>query len=306
MRVSMTGSAGFIGSALTKELIKQGHYVRSCDVIPKKANPQFEYFFQGDFTDEKTCENLVKGTDVCVHMGAVANLNWARQHPSETININVLGTAKVAEACGKYQIPMLYISTCCCYGETNIHPTPEHGAEMNPTEIYGCNKYAGEQVVKGISSLNNGFPYRILRYSTVYGPGMREALATYIFSEKALTGKPLPIHGTGMQTRSFVYIDDLVYATMQAIQKPLKNDIINIAGSENLSVLDIAHTCLDIAGIPRRQHAAHLNFVTDRPGQVMKEWILIKEAEKTLHWKPQTKFKYGMTIAMNWVKKRVG
>lgn len=304
MKISITGSSGFIGSAVIHELIKKGHYVRGCDVIPKRVDyPKSEYFFQGDFTQQQVAEDLVKGTDVCIHMGAVANLNWARQHPSETININVMGTARIAEACNKYRIPLVQISTCCTLGNTNEHPSSET-ALTNPTEIYGCTKLAAEHIVRGISSLDNRFPYRILRYSTVYGPGMREALATYIFSEKALKGEKLPIHGTGKQTRSFVYIDDLVYATIIAATTPLKNDIINIAGSENLSVLDIANTCLGIAGVPAKDYSKHLKYVEDRPGQVMKEWILIKQAEKTLHWKPKTKFKQGMKIAMEWVKAR--
>jgi len=286
MKVLVTGSSGFIGRRLVERLLRDNHEVIGCDIKPSNlTNEKFRHFTV-DFTIMNELLPLFKMTkpDVCYHVGAIANINFAREHPLETVNVNVMGTAVVAEACRRFGTLMNYISTCCVYGNTNVHPTPE-SAPTYPTEIYGCTKLAAEYVVKGFHKLYN-LNYNILRPSTVYGEGMRPALAVYIFLNKALKGEKIPIHGTGKQTRSFIYIDDLVEGLVKLLQADVVNQTINLAGRQEVSVLQLARKCLRLAG----RNTDDLEFVADRKGQVMKEQIDISKAKKLLDWETIAKF----------------
>jgi len=297
MKVLVTGSSGFIGKRLVERLLQDNHKVIGCDIKPSNLTNEKFREFTVDFTimDELLPVFRMTKPDVCYHLGAIADINYAREHPLKTVNVNVMGTAVVAEACRKFGTLMNYISTCCVYGNTNVHPTPEN-APTHPTEIYGCTKLAAEYVVKGFHELYN-LNYNILRPSTVYGEGMRPALAVYIFLKKVLNGEKIPIHGTGKQTRSFIYVDDLVEGLVKLLQADVVNQTINLAGRQEVSVLQLAQKCLKLTG----RNDDDLEFVADRKGQVMKEKIDISKAKNLLDWEPKVNIDLGLKKSLEWI-----
>lgn len=295
-KILVTGSAGFIGKRLTEKLLEKGCEVSGCDISPFPAtvnNPKYRHY-QIDFTDFTQIKSLFEHVKpkVCYHLGAIADLNYAREHPRGTVKVNVNGTANIAHICSENNVLLNFVSSCCVFGATPDHPSTED-AKKRPKEIYGCTKLAGEQIVLGYHYLY-GLHYNIIRPSTVYGEGMRPALSIYVFMDKALKNEKLPIHGTGKQTRCFIYVDDLVDGMVKLVDKEM--GAVNLAGAQELPVLEIAGKILRLT----ERNENNYTFVPDRPRQVLREQISIEKARKLLGWNPKTDIDSGLKKTLEW------
>ncbi len=283
-KILVTGGKGFLGKRLVRNLINNNYSVATFDL----ADGQ-------DITNYEQVANEVKKNDIVVHLAAVADLNYAREHPKETMDVNILGTINVLEACRVYNKSLIFASTCCVYGNPDTHPADENTCPK-PTEIYAHSKLAGEHLILGYAK-HFGMKYNILRLATFYGPEMRPALAPYIFLKKAMKGEIIEIHGDGKQTRTFTYVDDIVDGIVAVLEKDVWNEIINITTEEEISVLDLARLCMEITG-----NNVELKFVEDRPGQIYKEEILARKAERLLGWKAKVSMKEGLKRTYEWMK----
>lgn len=295
MRVLVTGGAGFIGSHLCERLLHEGYQVKSYDL--KRSHVCGSIV--GNITDRSALFRHLKNYDCAFHLAAMANTDDVRCYPEKAVETNIKGTYVVAECCSQLQIPLNFVSTACVYGDTPNHPSDVNSVCV-PTDLYGSTKLVGEAIVKQISE-RKGLDYNILRYGTTYGPRMREALAVYIFIKKALEGKPLPIHGSGRQTRCMIYIDDLVDAQIKLLEKGVLSETFNLATEEELSVLEIANMILELTGRPKES----FEFVEDRPGQIMRESLDISKAKKLLEWSPKTTFEEGLKKTLSWAKTEI-
>jgi len=281
----VTGGNGFIGAALVKRLRRAGYKVSIFD-LPKH-----------DICKYDQVDKAVKKVDIVYHLAAVADLNYAREHPQETFDVNITGTNNVALACAKHDVLLNFTSTCCIYGNQKKHPSNEKSLP-NPTEIYACSKMAGEYIVLGLAKLF-GLRYNIMRIATTYGPGMRPALAVYIFLDKALKNKPIQIHGSGRQTRTFTYIDDEVEGMARFVESGVQNRIINITTEEEISILACAEKSLELCGKNKNK----INFTEDRPGQIFKEHITARRARRLLNWEAKISMDEGLKRTLKWMKK---
>lgn len=283
-KILVTGGSGFIGKTLMKQLKKEGYSVENFDLS------------QGQDLKNKTqAEKAVEGKDVVMHLAAVADLNWAREHPDETMDINIGGTINVAQACTKHKAILFYASTCCVYGNQDSHPTSEK-ALPNPGEIYACTKLAGEYIIKGYS-LMYGLKYNNIRFATIYGPGMRPALGLYIFFKQALLGEPITIHGDGLQTRTLTYIDDLIDGIIALLKSGIVNQTINITTEEEISALGMAQMIKELT-----KSKSPIVYIEQRPGQTFREAIDASYAKKLIRWQPKTSFKEGLEKTYRWIK----
>ncbi|MBA7497134.1 dTDP-glucose 4,6-dehydratase [subsurface metagenome] len=296
MRVLVTGSSGFIAGCLAQRLLLEGHEVVGYDLRPSALREQVV----GDITDPEAFHGAVGGCEAVYHFAAAADLNWCSAHPNDAVKANIEGTRVIAEECSLRGIPLIFASTCCVYGNTPEHPSGEESV-CSPTDIYAATKLAAEEGIKGYSR-NRGLSYRILRLGTTYGPGLRPTLAIYLFIQQALEGKQLTIHGSGEQTRCMIYIDDLIEALTRVLDMPhghhIKGDTINIATEEELSVLQMARTILELTGKPPDSYI----HIDDRLGQIMRENIDISKARKRLDWEPQVPFREGVARTIGWVE----
>lgn len=281
MKILITGGKGAIGSLLAEALREKGHEILIYDL------PEF------DILNENQISTQIKKSDMVYHVAAIADLNFARENPKTTLDVNIIGTLNTAIFAAKHKKILQYVSTACVYGNQKIHPVDESICPA-PTEIYAYSKLAGEEIIKGLKELLN-LKANILRIGTTYGPEMRMALAPNLFLDKAGKGETIEIHGTGRQTRNYVFIEDLIEGMAKVVEKKIINETINLTGIEETSVLDI------IKEVKRYYPKLKTKKVKDRPGQIFKERIKSDKAKKLLDWQPTTSFLKGMKKTRDWI-----
>ena len=292
MKVLVTGSSGFVGMHVERRLAAAGH-----DVVP------FDITAGNSILDRDAVDAAV-GTEVeaVYHLAAQSDLTKIRSlhEGHHTTQLNIAGTHNLALACARHGARLIYLSTCCVYGNQTTYPVCEDTALPNPIELYAFTKLAGEEIVRGYAA-NHGLQYVILRSSTTYGPGMRETLVPFVFLNQASHGTDITVHGTGEQTRSLVYITDLVEGIVTVMDRPAgQNKIINLAGAQPISVIKMAS---DIRRLVNS--SSKIVHVADRQHQIFHEYSSIEKALKLLQWQPRTTWAEGLSKTAEWFEQKV-
>lgn len=272
-RIIVTGANGFLGKHLCQKLVNNCHTLYEYDITHGKDILNIEQLDE-TFRDFKP--------DVIIHLAACADLNIFAEKPEESYQINVVGTRNILNMCKNYNVRLLFASTCCIYGNNNTHPTNENSPTC-PTEPYAISKKESENEI-----LDVGFPHCCMRLATFYGPKMRPALAPAIFLEKAHKNIPIEVHGTGKQTRTMTYVDDIVNGIVIIAESEPTYTIINITTEEETSVLDMISHAKRLSG--NNVDCLHID---DRNWQIYKEVIESKRLQ-SLGWKWKTSFEKGM------------
>ena len=280
MKIIITGSSGFLGKSLLNK-IKYNHNIFEYDILKGfdiLNTIQLEKVFQ-EFKPS-----------IIIHLAACADLNIFREKLDISYKINVIGTRNILNLCQKYNVRLLFASTCCCYGNNNTHPSDET-SPIAPTEPYAKSKAESEKDI-----LSTGLPHCCMRLATFYGPNMRSALAPAIFLDKAHKNETIEIHGTGNQTRTITYIDDIVNGIITILDNQPKYTIINITTEEIVSVMDMINNSKNITG-----NDVNCINIKDRDGQIYEEMILSRRLQ-SLGWKAKTTFKEGMKKSYEFYK----
>jgi len=273
MKILLTGSKGFIGTALKAELIKNGYEVKDYD-LPN-----------GDILDELTLEIAIQYCDLIIHSAAMADITICHKKQDDTFCVNIRGTYNVAKLCAKHKKKMVFISTCCVYGNSFDDIEREYVTALNAREPYAVSKVAGEFIIRGMPNLE----FEILRIGTVYGVGMREALFTYICLDYILRDITILIDGDGKQVRQLIYIEDLIHGIVAAVDRFKAGSIYNLCGTQKVSAIQTMETAEDIIG-----KRAKYEYREQRYGQTFNENISIEKARAELCWIPGTNFYDGM------------
>jgi nucleoside-diphosphate-sugar epimerase len=286
-KILVTGGKGFIGGLLVERLRALGHDVATFDL----ADGQ-------DLLDRQLVLDAVRGRDIVFHLAAIADLVWAAksdQNLLTTVEVNCLGVLNVAYACAVHGALLNYASTCCVYGNQTHHP--EHELTMpNPSEIYAYTKLAGEEIIKGLA-ISRGLSFNIMRYATIYGENMRDALAVSVFFRQAMQNQPITVHGDGMQTRTLTYVSDLIDAHIALLNSDVRGETFNFSTEEEVSVLETAQRIKKLTG-----SSSPITFTPQRTGQTFQESISAQKARDMLGWKAQISFDEGLAKTYAWFK----
>jgi len=243
MNVLVTGGAGYIGSALIKKLLEEGHSVVSIDNLSRgdyKYLKKYERSSRlklvvGDICDLGKLREVMKesdNVDAVVHLAAIPGLERCQKTPEKAILTNVYGTYNVLEIAREYDIGrFVFTSSAAVYGTPIKTPISEEHP-LNPTNLYGATKVAAEKLVDAYHE-SHGLNTVILRFGNVYGVGVYTYWETVIpkFVKQALSGQPLTIYGDGKQSRDFIHVWDII----QAIELVLEREN-NIAVGESFNV----------------------------------------------------------------------
>lgn len=217
-RILVTGGAGFIGSHLCKSLLEEGHYVICLDnlfsgniknITPLKSNPNFE-FIRHDIVHPITIE-----VDQIYHLACPASPVQYQYNPIKTIKTNVFGTLNMLGLAKRTKARILFASTSEVYGDPGVHPQVEsYWGNVNPIGIRSCYD-EGKRYAETLCfdyHRQHAVDIRVVRIFNTYGPNMHinDGRVVSNFIVQALRHHDITIFGTGEQTRSFQYVDDLI------------------------------------------------------------------------------------------------
>lgn len=236
MRSLVTGGSGWIGSNLVKKLEQEGDEVFNYDL---KENY--------DITNVKQLNDVFYDfrPDRVFHLAAQAFLRPGEEHPYLDVDVNIKGMINILTCLEKYKVPMVYTSSGAVYGTTLEVPHREE-SPCQPMSNYGISKLAAEHYLKKWVR-TKGIDARILRFSSVYGPGRKHGPVN-IFINKALTGLPLTVYGDGSQTRDLTYISDALRGTKIVLKNGLPGEVYNIGSGVETSVKEVAEIVSSLTG----------------------------------------------------------
>lgn len=285
MKLLVTGGAGFIGSNLVDELVRQKHQVLIIDNLStgkKEHLNKKAQFFKKDIRNYKSIKPLFKSVDCVFHLAAQPRIQPSIINPAESFDNNVHGTFNVFLAAKENKVKkVVYSASSSAYGDQKKLPLTEDMISdcKNPYALF---KYMGEEMAHLFLNLY-GLPVVCLRYFNVYGErqSVQGAYSTVIgiFLKQKKEGKPLTIVGDGNQRRDFTYVKDVVQANILAMKsKKAIGHLINIGSGFNYSVNDVAK-------IIDKNHV----FIPPRPGESRVTLADISKAKKLLGWQPKTK-----------------
>jgi len=255
MNFLITGAAGFLGSALANHLAWEGHQVRGLDDLSTgdRNNLNSEILFtRGDVNDRPKLWTLLQDVDCVYHLAARVSVPESIIYPREYNAVNVGGTVSLMEAMRDVGVKrVVLISSGAVYGDQQTQPLRE-GLLPNPRSPYAVSKLAAESYVRTIGDLW-GIETVSLRVFNAYGPGQHLPAShppvIPNLLRQAVRGGSLVIHGSGSQTRDYVFVDDVVHAMVAAATASnLDNLVINVGSGLETSVRELARLVLDITG----------------------------------------------------------
>lgn len=255
MNFFITGGAGFLGTALSNRLARQGHSVRVLDDAstgdPSKLIPDV-HFTKGDINDRPTLWTLLQDVDCVYHLAAKVSVSESILFPRDYNTVNVGGTVNLMEAARDAGIRrVVLISSGAVYGDQDLPPYIE-SAKPRPRSPYAVSKLASEFYVRTIGSLS-GIETVCLRVFNAYGPGQRITAShppvIPNFLKQAMENGTLVIHGDGNQTRDYVYVDDVVNGMVSAATATDVNQlVINIGNGVETSIRSLAKMVVEVTG----------------------------------------------------------
>jgi len=299
-KVLVTGGAGFIGSWLVLELVGRGYSVVVLDNFCSGNMKNMREFcskgdlevVEGDVRDKGAVRRAVKGVDAVVHLAALIDVEASVRDPFETHDVNVNATLNVLwEAVRAGVRRFVFASSTTVYGDANPLPLKEE-CMVRPISPYGASKAAAESYCLAFNKCY-GLGVVVLRYFNVYGIGQRNSAYSGVitrFLENAFRGEPLVVYGDGRQTRDFIYVDDVVEATVLALEnESVDGEIFNVCTGKPASVNELVE-------IVKRMFGDDINVVYDSPrrGDIMNNYGDPSRADKILGFKAKTSLREGL------------
>jgi UDP-glucose 4-epimerase len=293
LKVLVTGGSGFIGSHVVDQLLRKGYEVRVFD----RAKPLQDgvEWFNGDLLNEKDVLEACRNIEAIFHLAAIADVNVALSNFDLCLMINEMGTMNLLKSATAQEVERIVLaSTTWVYGR-NKAVVKEDTAIPFPEHIYTKTKIGQEHLLYSWHQ-HHGLPYTILRYDIPYGPRMRSNMAISIFVRRAMRCEPITIFGDGKQGRCWIYVEDLAEGNVAALAEAGKNEIINLAGAEFVTMSQIAEALKEFFGnIPIKYEPA-------RPHDFEGSVTSIEKAEKLLKWEPKTPFKEGLRKYVKYIQ----
>lgn len=299
MKYLVTGGAGFIGSHIAQQLVRQDNDVTIVDDLStgKLANIYaFEHkvqFVQGDVRDYGLMQKVTKGVDIVFHEAAVASVAKSVEDPVMTDAINVGGTVSVLTAAKDNGVKkVVFASSAAIYGDDPELPKRED-MPARPLSPYAFHKLAGEHYLRLFHQLY-GLQGVALRYFNVFGP-RQDPKSEYsgvisIFLDGFKRGAEYTIHGDGKQSRDFVYVKDVVQANLAAAATKFDHvPIINVACNRSNDLLALVQHLQDISGSPRKP-----KFGQERIGDIKHSLADNTRLKTLLKVEPKVGFREGL------------
>lgn len=314
-RVIVTGAAGFVGSTLVERLLAEGRSVIGLDSfdpfypeVQKRANLRVATrsdrfrLVEGDIRDDAALARaFAGGADAIVHLAALAGVRPSLERPVVYADVNVRGTAAVAQASVEAGVArMVFASSSSVYGEREGGPFREIDPVERPISPYAATKRAGELLLHSFHHAH-GLSVTCARIFTAYGPRQRPDLAIRKFADRMLRGESIPVFGDGSAVRDFTYVDDLVDGLVRAIDGGAGFSILNFGAGRTVSVVEV------IAALERALGCkAAIDWLPRQPGDVSRTWSDSSAAREALGYAPRVSLEDGIARFAQWLRSDAG
>jgi len=313
-KILVIGGAGFIGSHVVDELIKEDvkeiivydNFCRGTTENLKSAlrDPRVKiYEVGGDICQTDILDSATKGMDYVFHLAALWLLQ-CYEYPRAAFDVNIRGTFNVLEACIRHRVKrLIYSSSASVYGDAVEIPMTESHPYNNKT-FYGATKIAGEQMCRAFHH-RYGLNYVALRYMNVYGPRQdyKGAYIAVIMKILDRLDQELPpiVYGDGSQSYDFVYVSDVARANICALKSPATDNFYNIGMGTQTTIKELCEIILKIAGrdYEIQFEPAGQTFVTNRVGSTEK-------AKKDLGFEARITLEDGLRSLIAWRRRDLG
>jgi UDP-glucose 4-epimerase len=307
LRVLVTGGAGFIGSHLVDRLVDAGHDVvvldnfstgRTRNLSHSRDRPNFQLVRADVRRIPRSLVKRLRRVDQVCHLAAMTSVQQSVRDPVFTTEVNVVGTLNVLEAAKALKAErVVFASSAAIYGTPQAYPITEE-ARISPISPYGASKGSSELYCRSFEE-NHGIETVSLRYFNVYGP--RQTASQYagvisIFAKRMQQQRPLEIHGDGTQTRDFIFVADVVEATVAAMEASLKSRAFNIASGMETSILELAQIMQRIGG-----SRSELKFSQPRAGDILRSVADITKARNELGFAARCSMDDGLSRTIRWL-----
>jgi UDP-glucuronate 4-epimerase len=312
MRILVTGGAGFIGSHLSEQLLRDGHTLAIVDDLNdfyplayKRSNLESVLragaakFVQADICDQEAmfAVGREEKPDAIIHLAARAGVRPSLENPLLYEQVNVRGTMVLLEMARQVGIPkFVFASSSSIYGIANRVPFSEEDSLNLPISPYAATKIAGEKICFTYSHLYN-IRTVCLRFFTVYGPRQRPDLAIRKFAELITQGKPIPVFGDGSAGRDYTFYTDTLAGIVAALHYDCAFDVFNLGNSHPVSLSTLIDTLQSSLG-----KKATLQRLPDQPGDVPITYADISKAQRLLGYSPRVPFQEGIDAFVKWMQ----
>ena len=330
MKILVTGSAGFIGSALSLKLLDRGDSVIGIDNhndyydpalkesrLSRHINHQNYNHINMDIEDLKAVEELFNEHqfDGVVNLAAQAGVRYSIENPLKYVKTNMVGFGHILEGC-RYgnTAHLVYASSSSVYGSNTKIPFSVHDNVDHPISLYAASKKANELMAHTYSHLYN-LPITGLRLFTVYGPWDRPDMALQKFTKSILTGEKIQVFNYGRHRRDFTYIDDIIEGVIRVLNQPsVPNQtwdssqpdpgsslapwrIYNIGNNSPVELLDYIKAIENALGIK-----ADIELLPLQPGDVPDTYADVADLVRDFDYKPSITINQGVTKFVEWYK----
>ncbi len=327
MRFLVTGSAGFIGYHLCRQLLAHGHQVDGIDGMTDYYDPALKRARHGQLSttnlfrahevmleDMEALTRIVGETqaDVVVHLAAQAGVRYSMEEPRSYVSANIVGTFNLLEALRAAPVSHLMLaSTSSVYGANDM-PFAESDRTDHPLSFYAATKKATEVMAHSYAHLWNQ-PTTIMRFFTVYGPWGRPDMALFKFTRSILEGKPIDIYNAGKMQRDFTYVEDAVEGIIRLADiAPTRADslaadpagspaapwrVVNIAGGKPVE-LDAYIGAIEAA----TGRVAIRNELPMPTGEPQSTLAATRELERLTGFLPSTPVETGVRAFVDWYR----
>src|SRR3972149_3209990 len=307
MKMLVTGGAGFIGSHVVDRLVLEGHSVSVIDNLStgKIENVNREAKFHKIDIISPRIERVFKKErpELICHFAAQMDVRRSVADPIYDAQSNIIGMLNLMENGLRYGVrKVIFASTGgAVYGEGVPYPTSEE-CIPRPISPYGISKLTGEHYLI-YYNVSYGLNYVVLRYANVYGPRQDpfgEAGVVAIFNQKILRDEQPVINGNGMQTRDYVYVDDVVDAVIASTYNDI-NDVFNVGTGVETSVNELFRHLIEITG---KSHIKEV-YGQAKKGEQLRSCLSYDKIRKALDWEPRVPLREGLTRTIEFFRGRL-
>lgn len=320
MKILVTGGAGFIGSAVVRQAIRDGHEVINLDCLTYAANlanvesvsnaPGYA-FEQVSITDRKALDDVFARhkPDAVMHLAAESHVDRSIDGPAAFIETNINGTYTLLEAAraycegeGRPDFRFHHISTDEVFGSLGETGMFTEDTPYDPRSPYSASKASSDHLVRAWHE-TYGLPIVLTNCSNNYGPFHFPEKLIPVVILNAIHGRPIPVYGKGENVRDWLYVEDHADALLTVLMRGEIGRSYNIGGENEARNIDLVTTICAALDKRRPESAPHANlieFVTDRPGHDMRYAIDPTRIRTELGWRPSVTLEEGLEKTVDW------